>query len=212
MSLTITSPHTYMYIMCIYMYMELTWKSVQLWYTLVVQHISRMECMLRVGPPKSTVLTPSLADIIGPIVLPQGLSFATTTSCKEKGRKLKYSYQCAYITYIHTGKKIWSINTIIYIRRVHNVKAGTYGVISMEYICYKEYKTTKPYWFLGQLVDQQFYTHKYNVHFQCLCSLVTDTSQMSTHEYMQRKEGSETREGSETGLMASLVLPSNNQR
>ena len=92
------------------------------WWILLVQHISRIECMLSCGPPTSkiihttfsyitltsrrsdednlyicffteqlhhvtcnlpTVLIPSLADKIGPIVEPHGTSFRTPNSCRE---------------------------------------------------------------------------------------------------------------------------------
>ena len=42
--------------------------------------ISLMECILSCGDPISMVGMPSLADIIGPIVEPQGESFLTTKS------------------------------------------------------------------------------------------------------------------------------------
>ena len=37
--------------------------------------------MEREGTPKSTVLIPTLAEMIGPMVEPQGQSFLTTNSC-----------------------------------------------------------------------------------------------------------------------------------
>ena len=45
--------------------------------------VSLMECILSEGMPRSTVLIPTLADTIGPIVEPQGVSFLTTNSYKE---------------------------------------------------------------------------------------------------------------------------------
>ena len=50
------------------------------WDTLEVQHISLIECILSCGAPMSTVGIPSLADMIGPMVDPQGESFLTTKS------------------------------------------------------------------------------------------------------------------------------------
>ena len=43
--------------------------------------VSRMECIEREGTPRSTVLIPTLAEMIGPMVDPQGQSFLTTNSC-----------------------------------------------------------------------------------------------------------------------------------
>ena len=43
--------------------------------------VSRMECIEREGTPRSTVLMPTLAEMIGPMVEPQGQSFLTTNSC-----------------------------------------------------------------------------------------------------------------------------------
>ena len=50
------------------------------WDTLDVQHISLIECILSCGEPMSIVGIPSLADMIGPMVDPQGESFLTTKS------------------------------------------------------------------------------------------------------------------------------------
>ena len=46
--------------------------------TLVVSQVSRHECILRVGPPRSTVRIPNLDDRIGPMVDPHGESLLTT--------------------------------------------------------------------------------------------------------------------------------------
>lgn len=59
-----------------------TLKSCDVCNTLLVQHISRMECMLSWGAPTSMVGIPSLADMMGPIVDPQAESFLTTISYK----------------------------------------------------------------------------------------------------------------------------------
>lgn len=48
---------------------------------LTVEPVSLIECMLNCGVPTSTVSIPSLADIIGPIVLPHVESFLTIKSC-----------------------------------------------------------------------------------------------------------------------------------
>ncbi|KAH3661784.1 hypothetical protein OGAPHI_005962 [Ogataea philodendri] len=47
----------------------------------VHQYVSLIECMDNCGLPRSSVLTPSLALIMGPMVDPQGESFLTTNSC-----------------------------------------------------------------------------------------------------------------------------------
>jgi len=57
-----------------------TWKSVVACCTLLAQLISRTECMLSCAQPTSTVARPSLAAMIGPIVLPHGESLRTTKS------------------------------------------------------------------------------------------------------------------------------------
>lgn len=50
------------------------------WPTLVVQVISRQECIANWAPPTSAVITPNWALIIGPIVLPHGRSWRITNS------------------------------------------------------------------------------------------------------------------------------------
>lgn len=59
-------------------------KRVVLCSTLEVQHISRMECMESCGPPTSTTGMPSRAARMGPMVVPQGLSLRTITSCRGR--------------------------------------------------------------------------------------------------------------------------------
>jgi len=69
-----------------------TWKSVVVWRTPDVQHISRMECMASCGAPRSRTAIPKRAAKIGPIVVPHGLSFLTITSCGRRSRKIFYLY------------------------------------------------------------------------------------------------------------------------
>ncbi len=52
--------------------------------TLETSAISLIECMLRRGAPMSTVGMPSLADIMGPIVLPHAMSCRITKSYQNK--------------------------------------------------------------------------------------------------------------------------------
>lgn len=58
--------------------------------TLEVQHISLMECMESCGAPMSTTGIPRRADRMGPMVVPQGLSLRTITSCR--GRSVMFGY------------------------------------------------------------------------------------------------------------------------
>ena len=59
--------------------------------------VSLMECILSEGMPRSTVLIPTLADTIGPIVEPQGVSFLTTNSYKENQRHDLCPTNCPYL-------------------------------------------------------------------------------------------------------------------
>ena len=121
---------------------------------LLVQHISRMECMLSWGPPTSkiqksctksgitketfnlvacsyhlpTVLIPSPADRIGPIVDPHGLSFLTPNSYRDN--------EDLSSIYIH----LVSVNVINYI-----VWAGHEGFRylywNFMFLCHRSYHT-----------------------------------------------------------------------
>lgn len=64
-----------------------TLKRVVLCRTLEVQHISLMECMESCGAPMSTTGTPRRAARMGPMVVPQGLSLRTITSCRRRGHR-----------------------------------------------------------------------------------------------------------------------------
>src|SRR5674476_1371477 len=44
-------------------------------------HSSRAECIDSIGAPKSTVVAPTSAAVIGPTVEPQGMSFRDTNCC-----------------------------------------------------------------------------------------------------------------------------------
>lgn len=61
-----------------------TLKSVMLCDTLEVQHISLIECIESCGAPISSTGMPRREARMGPMVVPQGLSLRTITSCRRK--------------------------------------------------------------------------------------------------------------------------------